>query len=293
MLENSDPYASTHGAYSHESDLNEVSGVSSSSSGYTGESSKVLEASLAAAKVLIDPLTKVIPWEHLPKTERFYNFGPEFLQHISNTVKLRLLMESKMAWGGAGHCRKLSTSVENHLESQYSYGLSLWESSDDYRDLLKRRAGSDYEGGEVDIIASGEDVVLDQWFGHYRKYLDKRAKKLGRVGVNLANIPYTAGPLDIKRAVETLLGWEGSVSAIDPWWQKESWNHDGTVTVYMPKVAANDLIARCEQQQLSIRPSRGAGGPRLIKAWLSKGARAGYSQQASEGSVSKSLDNWA
>lgn len=264
-----------------------------SNSGYSSQSSKGLEASLASARSLVDPLTKVIPWEHLPKPDRYYNFGPEFLPYISCMVKIRLLIESRMAWGGAGHCRKLTTAVENYLDSQYSYGLSLWEGSDNYRDLFKKRAGLDSGMEESISVVKGDDVVLDQWLGHYRKYVDKQAKKLGRVGVNIANIPYTAGPWDIKRAVEQLLGWEGSVSAIDPWWQKGSWNHDGTVTLYMPKVAANDLVSRCAEQQLVIRPPRGAGGPRVIKAWLSKGARAGYSQQASEGSVSESLDHWA
>lgn len=270
----------------------------SDSLGYTAQSSKALEASLAAAKALVDPLTKSIPWEHLPKEERAYTFGPEFLQFLSDSVRLRLLIESRMAWGGAGHCRKLTSSVTNHLDSLYSYGISLWQASDDYRDLLKSRSGSSNRDQAENVIVLGQDAVLDQWFGHYRKYLDKQAKKLGRVGVNLANIPYTAGPIDIKRAVEQLLGWEGAVSAIDPWWQKESWNHDGTVTVYMPKVAANDLLLRCEQQELMIRPPRGSGGPRLIKAWLAKGGRAGVSPQASEDSnsgnhVSQSLDNWA
>jgi len=285
----------------------------SDSLGYTAQSSKALEANLAAARALVDPLTKSIPWEHLPREERVYTFGPEFLQFLSDPVRLRLLIESRMAWGGAGHCRKLTSSVTNHLDSLYSYGISLWQTSDDYHDLLKSRSGSTptnsdkgqgqswggEEGGGPIVL--GQDAVLDQWFSHYRKYLDKQAKKMGRVGVNLANIPYTAGPIDIKRAVEQLLGWEGSVSAIDPWWQKEAWNHDGTVTVYMPKVAANDLVARCEQQELMIRPPRGAGGPRIIKAWLAKGVRAGISPQSSEHSedssseshVSQSLDNWA
>jgi hypothetical protein len=288
------------GSLESESSLGVDSGAlrpsSSSSFGYSPQASRAIEASLAAARSLVDPLTKVIPWEHLPKNERFYSFGPEFLPYIASSVKLRLLIESKMAWGGAGHCRKLATAVADHLESQNSYGLSLWEASDDYRDLLKKRVGSEYEVDVVESLSKGQDVVLDQWLGHYRKYLDKQLKKLGRVGVNLANIPYTAGPVEIKKAVEQLLGWEGSVSAIDPWWQKDSWNHDGTVTVYMPKVAANDLVARCEEQALMIRPVRGSGGPRIIKAWLAKGFRAGYSQQAtegSEGSVSQSLDSWS
>ena len=252
---------------------------------------------MAAARALVDPLTKVIPWEHLPKNERLYCFGVEFLSYLSHTVKLRLFIESKMAWGGAGHCRKLPTTVSNHLESQYAYGLSLWESSDDYRDLLKKRASSPLDLDNLVILAKGDDVVLDQWLGHYRKYLDKQSKKLGRVGINLANIPYTAGPVEIKRSVEQLLGWEGSVSAIDPWWQKDSWSHDGTVTVYMPKVAANDLVEKCEQEQLVIRPPRGSGGPRVIKAWLAKTARSSGQQAASSKTskedVSGSLDNWA
>lgn len=271
------------------------------SSGYTARSSKALEASLSAAKSLVDPLTKSIPWEHLPKDERLYSFGPEFVQFLSDSVRIRLLIENRMAWGGAGHCRKLTTSVANQLESLYSFGLSLWNDSGDSRDLLKSRSGTGSSILPNDSVVLEQDVVLNQWLGHYRKYLDKQLKKLGRVGVNLANIPYTAGPVDIKRAVEQLLGWAGSVSAIDPWWQKHSWNHDGTVTVYMPRVAANDLVERCQQQQLIIRPSKGAGGPRVIKAWLAKGSRSGPSQSEIEDSdsseqashVAQSLDKWA
>jgi hypothetical protein len=287
-------YASSFGEFGESGDA-ETAGASSyrANQGYSTQSSKALEASLAAARALVDPLTKVIPWEHLPKNDRLYNFGVEYLQYLSPMVKLRLLIENRMAWGGAGHCRKLVSSVANHLDSQYAYGLSLWESSDAYGDLLKKRNTSPYEAQAELSIVKGDDVVLDQWLSHYRKYLEKQGKKFGRVGVNLANIPYNAGPLDIKRAVEQLLGWEGSVSAIDPWWQKDSWNHDGTVTVYMPKVAAADLVDKCLQQQLVIRPSKGAGGPRIVKGWLAKGFKAGYSQQATEETVSESLDNWS
>ena len=258
---------------------------------YTVESSKALEVSLASARALVDPLTKLIPWEHLPKTDRNYNFGPEFLSYLSLPVRLRILIEHRMGWGGAGHCRRLKHATANHLEARFGYALGLWETSGDNRDLSKHRNPSGYEDKEIlDVDA---DPVLKQWLGHYRKYLDKQAKKLGRVGVNLANIPYTAGPGDIKKAVVELLEWSGCVSAIDPWWQKQAWNHDGTVTVFMPKVAANDLVTRCEQGLLILRPPRGPSNPRVIKAWFAKPRGAGDGVDSSNtNQVSQSLDSW-
>lgn len=250
--------------------------------GYTPQNSKVLEARLSEARALIDPLTKRIPWEHLPKTSRLYTFGVEVLQYLAPSVKVRLLIEHKMAWGGAGHCRKLTTQVFNFLEAQVGYGLSSWEGSEDYRSLSKQRANTNYHADMVDIFAVEHDPVLEQWLGHYRKFLEKQTRKAGRVGVNLANVPYTCGPKEVKEGVEGLLGWKGSVAAIDPWWKKDVWEHDGTVTVYLPKVAAQELVDKCQNSQLTLMP-KGGSKPRAIKAWFSKG-----SNGASSGSSSMS-----
>lgn len=252
----------------------------------------------------IDSLTKQIPWERVPKDGRSYLFGEDFLPYLSLEMKFRLLLESKMAWGGAGHCRKLMPRVATVLETSYGYGITLWEASDDVSDLLKKRSSSptniSQQSLELEDDSNSDqllrDVVLQQWLGHYRKFLDKQAKKVGRVAVNLANIPYTAGPLEIKKSVEDLLAWEGAVVAIDPWWQDDRWNHDGTVTVYMPKVAAADLVTKASEGLLSISPVvRGrvrsnastvsSTSPRRIKAWLTRSnARASFNSSRSNDS---------
>jgi hypothetical protein len=242
--------------------------------GYDPQNSKVLEAKLAQARALIDPLTKKIPWEHLPKTSRYYNIGAEVLPYLSNSVKMRLLIEHKMAWGGAGHCRKLSAQVFNFLEGHLGFGLSAWEASDDYRSLSKERVATGYQADSLNVE---QDSVLEQWLGHYRKFLDKQAKKVGRVAVNLASVPYAAGPKEIKETLETFLGWKGCVSAIDPWWKKDVWVHDGTVTVYLPKVAANQVLDACQEGKFTIS-AKSSGPSRVIKAWLAKTGSGGSSE---------------
>jgi len=259
--------------------------------GYSPQNAKVLEARLSEAKALVDPLTKRIPWENLPKTSRSYNFGVEVLPYLTGAVKVRLLIEHKMACGGAGHCRRLRKQVHDFLEGQVGYGLGTWELSEDYRSLSKQRVASNYHSDMTDVFFVEPDTVLEQWLGHYRKFLEKQIKKAGRVGVNLANVPYNCGPKEVKDGVESLLGWKGSVFAIDPWWKKDVWEHDGTVTVYLPKVAAHELVDKCKEGQLSLV---GKGGtPRVLKAWFSKGPEeASNASYSSSGASISSEDLW-
>jgi hypothetical protein len=247
----------------------DMSSSQGSDGSYSSENSKVLEARLREARALIDPLTKRIPWEHLPKTPRNYTFGTEVISYLAGAVKVRLLIEHKMAWGGAGHCRKLNQQVYNFLESQVGYGLTSWELNEDYRSLSKQRASTDYNMSLSDTFAVEPDIVLEQWLGHYRKFLEKQAKKAGRVAVNLANVPYMCGPKEVKDGVEALLGWKGCVSAIDPWWKRDAWEHDGTVTVYLPKIAAQDLVTKCQNSELTLFGKK-SSVPRVIKGWYAK-----------------------
>jgi hypothetical protein len=194
-----------------------------------------------------------------------YNFGVEVLPYLSGAVKVRLLIEHKMAIGGAGHCRQVEQQVYNFLEGQVGYGLVSWELSEDYASLSKQRAAPNYHTDMVDIFAVEPDIVLEQWLGHYRKFLEKQAKKAGREAVHLGNVPYNCGPKEVKDGVEDLLGWKGCVFAIDPWWRKDVWEHDGTVTVYVPKVAASDLVQKCRDGALTLTPKKGTS--KKIKAW--------------------------
>lgn len=264
--------------------------------GYNPQNSKVLEARVSEARGLIDPLTKKIPWENLPRNSRMYTFGVEVLPYLSGAVKVRLLIEHKMACGGAGHCRRVDDKVSNFLEGQVGYGLGSWEHSEDYTSLSKHRVAPNYHTDMVDIFHVEPDTVLEQWLGHYRKFLEKQVKKAGRLGVNLGNIPYSCGPKEVKDGVESLLGWKGCVFAIDPSWRKDVWEHDGTVTVYVPKVAANDLVQKCREGLLTLSPKTGST-KKVIKAWIDKSLLGGASgsstlggqgSQASQGSMNES-----
>lgn len=58
----------------------------------------------------------------------------------------------------------------------------------------------------------------------------------------MTNLPYRAGPEEIKAFVERTLEKENCVKAMDPWWAKKGWVHDGGVTVYLDEKDAMKLL---------------------------------------------------
>jgi hypothetical protein len=175
-------------------------------------------------KGMINPATDWIDWARLPAEERHYKFGPEVLPFLRSSTKLVLLIEDQMARGGAGHARRSNPEVLAELEKAVGKYLSP-------------------EGiADREYVASSNDDELVAWAARAEKFAAKQVIKDNSWGINLTNLPFRAGPEEIKGFVERTLEKKGCVLAMDPWWAKKGWIHDGGVTVYLSEKDAQHLL---------------------------------------------------
>ena len=172
----------------------------------------------------------------LPVEERGYTFGTEWLPEIRTTTKVALLTEHLLAKAGAGHARKCRPEVAAELQNTVACHIDI------------------HGVPTPDYVASGNDSDLAAWAARAAKFRDKQKTKAESWGVNLSNLPFKAGPQDIKKFVEDLLDKPGCVKAIDPWWAKAGWVHNGGATVFLDELDARELL------------EIGAGEPEFSKA---------------------------
>lgn len=184
-------------------------------------------------KSCIDPDTGWIGWESLPRSSRAYHFGPQWLKFVKNSTKLILLMENEMARGGAGHARRLREDAAIELGKLYQGALAT-------------------EGGldKKTLEAHKDDEHLVAWNQRHIKFRHKIKIKEKSCGLNIANIPYKAGPEDINKYVDKVLEKDGCIKAIDPWWARDGWYHQGSVTIYVTKEDGKILLDKGAKGEL-------------------------------------------
>lgn len=175
-------------------------------------------------KTATNPETGWVEAQRLPAEEKQYSFGTDWLPFMRSTTKVALLVEHQLARKNAGHARTCRIEVVSELDKTVGKQLE--------------------PDGTVkaDYLAHSLDGNLTAWAERAAKFSEKQKAKKEAWGINLTNVPFKAGPVEIKNTIERILEKEGCVKAIDPWWAKKGWVHDGGVTVFLNEKDATDLL---------------------------------------------------
>lgn len=182
-----------------------------------------------------DERTGFIPKEKLPGTLKTISAGPEWLDYLSGPDKAMLMLENLMAKGGAGHARRLRTDTEEALHKMISYAIDI------------------HSGLTEDFLEKNKsNKELLAWNERYKKFLQKQKKKGENYAINITNIPYRATREEIESLIDDLLGSKGNVQAIDPWWCKDAWRHDGGCTIYVKKEHAEKLLELANTEKITM-----------------------------------------
>jgi len=205
---------------------------------------------------LLNPNTGWVDLASLPQTSRLYTFGKEFIPFLQASTQIRLLIEHLMGAEGAGQCKRLWAETAAEISKNFLPALLP-------------------EGGiKPDYLASADpNCNLDAWGTRYKAFCEKQKVKGENVGINLNNIPYKAGPEQIRKLVEDALDAPGAIKAMDPWWKKESWSHDGAVTIYLSEKNARELLSIASRQELKLFWTHPMPKDWVIKAWPHKKSR--------------------
>lgn len=185
---------------------------------------ETLPDTLEEIQRVLNPKTGRVELARLPQTKKTYRFGPEWIEYLSGEDITILAIEHELSIGGAGRAKRLRN---------------------DCISLIQEAAASriDPQGGiKPEYLETHPGETLAAWNERHIKFHEKQRIKKEAFGVNVTNLPYRAGPNLIKKFLEEAIGRDGAILAMDPWWSKEGWVHDGGVTVYTKEDHARKLI---------------------------------------------------